>query len=58
MDPLLKRIYSLTPEDFSDCARHLMLGGGTRGGPVVTRGEGVRLYDENGKSYIDCTSQS
>ena len=58
MDPLLKKIYSLTSEDFSDCARHLMLGGGTRGGPVVTRGEGVRLYDENGKSYIDCTSQS
>ena len=58
MDPLLDKIYSLTPEDFRDCARHLMLGGGTRGGPVVVRGEGVRLYDENGKDYIDCTSQS
>ncbi len=58
MDPLLKKIYSLTSQDFQDCGRHLMLGGGTRGGPVVIRGEGIRLYDENDKSYIDCTSQS
>mgnify|MGYP001109298643 CR=1 FL=1 len=58
MDPLLEKIYSLTAEDYQKCARHLMLGGGTRGGPVVVRGEGVRLYDQEGKDYIDCTSQS
>ena len=35
-----------------------MLGGGTRGGPTVVRGKGIRLYDHAGKDYIDCTSQS
>jgi len=35
-----------------------MLGGGTRGGPVLVRGAGVRVYDPDGKDYIDCTSQS
>ena len=58
MDPLLEKIYSLNAEDYQKCARHVMLGGGTRGGPVLVRGEGVRLYDEDGKDYIDCTSQS
>ena len=58
MDPLLEKIYSLTEKDCRDCARHVMLGGGTRGGPVVVRGKGVRLYDQQGKDYIDCTSQS
>ena len=58
MDPVLERIYALTAEDYRQCADHLMIGGGTRGGPVVTRGKGVRLYDQNGKDYIDCTSQS
>jgi len=58
MDPLLKKIYGLTEKDFEQCARHLMLGGGTRGGPLIVRGKGVRLYDPQGKDYIDCTSQS
>ena len=35
-----------------------MLGGGTRGGPMVVRGKGIRLYDQAGKDYVDCTSQS
>ena len=58
MDPLLERIYALSPDDCEDCARHLMLGGGTRGGPLLLRGDGVRVYDRAGKDYIDCTSQS
>ena len=58
MDPLLERIYSLDKSDCEACARHLMLGGGTRGGPVLVRGQGVRVYDPDGKAYIDCTSQS
>ena len=58
MDPLLKEIHSLTKEEREKCARHIMLGGGTRGGPLLVRGKGVRLYDEDGKDYIDCTSQS
>jgi 4-aminobutyrate aminotransferase-like enzyme len=35
-----------------------MLGGGTRGGPMLVRGKGVRVFDRDGKAYIDCTSQS
>lgn len=58
MDPLLEKIYAQTAEDYAQGAAHVMLGGGTRGGPVVVRGKGVRLYDQNGKDYIDCTSQS
>lgn len=58
MDPLLEKIYALSDKDCEQCATHVMLGGGTRGGPVVIRGKGVRLYDADGKDYVDCTSQS
>jgi 4-aminobutyrate aminotransferase-like enzyme len=58
MDPLLESIYSLSDEQCRSYAANLMLGGGTRGGPVIVRGRGVRLYDRAGKDYIDCTSQS
>jgi len=58
MDPLLERMLALTPSDMEQCAEHLMLGGGTRGGPVLVRGEGVRVFDPDNKDYIDCTSQS
>ncbi len=58
MDPLLEDIYSMNKVTMEKCSRHLMLGGGTRGGPVLVRGKGVRLYDPDGKDYIDCTSQS
>ncbi len=58
MDPLLEKIYALTEKDFKDCAKHLMIGGGTRGGPVIVRGQGIHLFDDKGKAYIDCTSQS
>ena len=58
MDSLSEEIYSLTVQEVTECTRHLMLGGGTRGGPLLVRGKGVRVYDRAGKDYIDCTSQS
>ena len=58
MDPLLHQIYEMGQEDCEACAEHLMVGGGTRGGPLLVKGRGVRLYDPDGKDYIDCTSQS
>jgi 4-aminobutyrate aminotransferase-like enzyme len=58
MDSLLEKIYRLDKSEQAECARHVMLGGGTRGGPVLVRGKGVRVYDPEGKDYIDCTSQS
>jgi 4-aminobutyrate aminotransferase-like enzyme len=58
MDPVLERIYSIKKSEFPDYARHLMLGGGTRGGPVLARGKGCWVEDVDGKKYIDCTSQS
>ncbi len=58
MDPILEKIYSLSEQECSDYAANLMLGGGTRGGPTIVRGKGARLYDQAGKDYIDCTSQS
>ncbi len=58
MDKTLQDIYALTPEQMEQCANNVMLGGGTRGGPVLTKGKGVRVWDDNGNDYIDCTSQS
>lgn len=58
MDSLLEKIYGMDEKECDACAEHLMLGGGTRGGPLLVKGKGVRLYDPDGKDYIDCTSQS
>jgi len=58
MNALLQKIYGMDKTQMDLCARHLMLGGGTRGGPVLARGKGVRVWDVDGKDYIDCTSQS
>jgi len=58
MDSVLDKIYGMTVEECTECERHLTLGGGTRGGPVIVRGKGARVYDMAGKDYIDCTSQS
>ena len=58
MDPLLEEIYSMDAACMDRCARHLMLGGGTRGGPVLARGKGIHVWDVDGRQYIDCTSQS
>jgi len=58
MDSLLAAIHGMDKDTMEKCADHVMLGGGTRGGPVLARGKGVRVWDTDGKEYIDCTSQS
>ena len=58
MDSLLNEIYSMKSTEIKECEKHLMLGGGTKGIPVMKRGKGVRVFDVDGKAYIDCTSQS
>ena len=54
----LDRLYGLNREEIVECQKHLMIGGGTRGGPILHHGRGVRVWDLDGKDYIDCTSQS
>lgn len=57
MDPLLREIDQLTEQEMSEYAQNLMVGGGTPG-PCIVKGSGIRLTDDKGKTYIDCTSQS
>jgi len=57
-DATVQRILAMGDEEMRDCAQHLMVGGGTRGGPVLHHGRGVRVWDTAGRSYIDCTAQS
>ena len=54
----IERILALSDEQVRECAGRLMIGGGTRGGPILLRGKGTRVWDTRGKSYIDCTAQS
>ena len=58
MDPILEKTYAIRKDEVPDYARHLMIGGGTRGGPLLVRGKGCWVEDIDGKKYIDCTSQS
>lgn len=58
MDPVLSEILSMDKLEMERRAKNVMLGGGTRGGPVLAKGKGVRVWDADGKDYIDCTSQS
>lgn len=58
MDKLLETINNLSEKEIKEYSEHLMLGGGSRGGPIIKRGEGVYFWDQNEKKYIDCTSQS
>jgi 4-aminobutyrate aminotransferase-like enzyme len=57
MDPTLEKVYGMGRGDIEEAKQHLMVGGGTPG-PVLVKGKGVRVQDIDGKSYIDCTSQS
>ena len=43
MDSMLEKVYSMTNRELEECAAHLTLGGGTRGGPVLDHGKGVLL---------------
>ena len=54
----LDNLYGMTPDEIRQCREHLMIGGGTRGGPILHHGKGVRVWDVDGKEYLDCTSQS
>ena len=58
MDAVLKQIYGMSKEQMEAYSKNIMLGGGTRGGPVLEKGKGVRVWDTQGNDYIDCTSQS
>jgi 4-aminobutyrate aminotransferase-like enzyme len=58
MDSLLSKIYGLDSSQMQSYGDHVMLGGGSRGGPILDHGKGVRVWDSDGKDYIDCTSQS
>lgn len=58
MDPVLQRIYGIKKREIPEYAKHLMIGGGTRGGPVLVKGKGCWVEDIDGNRYIDCTSQS
>jgi len=57
MDELVSKIRDLSKEELVRYEENLMVGGGTPG-PTIVSGKGVRLFDDDGKSYIDCTSQS
>ena len=57
-DSTIQRIVSLSEPEIQECSKRLMIGGGTRGGPILHHGKGVRVWDTRGKSYIDCTAQS
>jgi len=58
VNTLLKEIYDTDKATLQEWSEHLMIGGGTRGMPALRSGKGVRVYDIDGKPYIDCTSQS
>ena len=57
MDPTLEKVYGMSRADIEAAREHLMVGGGTPG-PILVKGKGVRVQDIDGRSYIDCTSQS
>ena len=56
MDETLKRIYSIQPQELEHLNQTVMLGSGQHG-LCLKQGKGVRVWDLNGKEYIDCTSQ-
>ena len=56
MDSTLERIYSMSAEEAQAMNKHVMLGSGGHG-VCFEKGKGVRLWDNTGKGYIDCTSQ-
>lgn len=57
MDSLVEKVTQIGNSEIEAFEKNLMVGGGTPG-PCLVKGKGVRVTDNNGKSYIDCTSQS
>jgi 4-aminobutyrate aminotransferase-like enzyme len=56
MDSTLEKIYAIPAEQLAEYQKLVMLGSGQHGLCFVA-GQGVRLTDINGKSYLDCTAQ-
>jgi 4-aminobutyrate aminotransferase-like enzyme len=56
MDETLQNIYGIKRDQLEGYNQCVMLGSGQHG-PCFVRGKGVRLYDIEGKEYLDCTSQ-
>lgn len=56
MDSTLEKVGAIKQSDIEQYNKFSMLGSGQHG-ICFSRGSGVRLYDLEGKSYIDCTSQ-
>lgn len=56
MDSTLEKIKAIKQSELEEYKKYSMLGSGQHG-ICFARGSGVRLYDLEGKSYIDCTSQ-
>lgn len=57
MDSLVEKVMNLSLDEMEEYEKNLMVGGGTPG-PCLTSGKGVRVMDDKGNEYIDCTSQS
>ncbi len=55
-DSTLDSIRAIRPDQLEDYKKYTMLGSGQHG-VCFAKGKGVRLYDLQGKEYIDCTSQ-
>ena len=53
----MPRETSLTLEQIAELQRHVGYGA-TWLGPVLVAGDGCRVTDIDGKSYIDCTAQA
>ena len=53
MDEILKQIYEMSNAQMQACADHVMLGGGTRGGPVLAGGKGRLGWDTDVTEYTD-----
>ncbi len=56
-EPVAEPKASLTPEQIQELQRHVGYGS-TWLGPVLVAGQGSRVTDIDGKSYIDCTAQA
>lgn len=56
MDSTIEKIKTIKHSELDEYNKFSMLGSGQHG-ICFARGSGIRLYDLEGKSYIDCTSQ-
>jgi 4-aminobutyrate aminotransferase-like enzyme len=56
MDDTLQKIKAIGKSNLEEYKQYSMLGSGQHG-VCFERGSGVRLFDLEGKAYIDCTSQ-